>query len=529
MSADLVLYNGAFYTLNAAQPKATALAARDGRIVYVGDDATARAMLAPGGEAVDLKGACAIPGLTDSHLHFTHFAASLVSVGVETPTLQEALDAVAARAAQTPAGQWITGWGWNHNVWGGQFPTAAQLDTVAPNHPVMLSAKSGHAVWVNSMALKVAGITDATPNPDGGQIARDGAGHATGILLEEANTLAQRCIPVPTLDEVVATMRAQAVPMANRAGLTMIHDMDGPLAFQAEQVLHAQGSLTLRVLKSIPMDYLDEAVAVGLRTGFGDDMLRIGQVKMFTDGAMGPRTAWMLEGYASDPSSTGIPTTDIAVLRAAVNKANAAGLGAAIHAIGDRACREILDIYEAVKPLYPDMRNRVEHLQILHPDDRARLAKLGVIGSMQPIHATSDMHISDTHLGDRADRAYSFKSLRDLGTVLAFGSDCPVEVIDPLVGLHAAVTRRRADGTPGPDGWHPEERLTVEEAVRGFTWGAAYAAGMEDRLGSLEVGKLADLTLLEHDIFQIDPMEILHAKVVGAVVGGRFAYRDARI
>jgi predicted amidohydrolase YtcJ len=529
MAADLVLYNGAFYTMNPAQPRATALAARDGRIVYVGDDATARGLLAPGGEAIDLKGACAIPGLADAHMHFTHFTAALASVAAETPTVQEALAAVAARAAATAEGQWITGWGWNHNVWGGDFPTAAQLDSVAPKHPVLLSAKSGHAVWVNSLALQMAGITDDTPDPAGGQIERDSAGHATGILLEEANGLVQRCIPVPTLDDVVARMKAQSLPAVARAGLTMLHDMDGPLALQAEQALHAQGELTVRINKSIPLDYVDQAVAVGLRTGFGDDMLRIGQVKMFTDGAMGPRTAWMLEGYASAPDNTGIPTTEIAVLRAAVLKANAAGLGAAIHAIGDRACREIIDIYETAKAQFPGMRNRIEHLQILHPADRARVADLGIIGSMQPIHATSDMHISDRHLGERADRAYAFKSLLKLGAVLAFGSDCPVEVIDPLVGLHAAVTRRRADGTPGPDGWHAEERLTVEEAVRGFTWGAAYAAGMEDRLGSLAVGKLADLTLLEHDIFTIDPMEILHANVVGTVVCGRFSYRAAQL
>jgi predicted amidohydrolase YtcJ len=527
MGADLVLYNGTFYTLSAGQPRVSALAVRDGRIIYAGDDATARGMLAAGGEAVDLRGYCAIPGLADAHLHFSSFALSLMAVDAETPTLEEALARVAEYAARTPAGEWVVGRGWNHNVWGGEFPTAAQLDSVAPGHPVCLSAKSGHATWVNSVALRMAGITAGTADPPGGEIVHDAAGQPTGLLLEEAMNLVYRIIPARTAADIAEAMADQAIPMAHRAGLTMVHDMDSPVAFSAQQMLQEQGRLSLRVLKSVPYVVLDEALAVGLRTGFGNDMLRIGQVKMFSDGALGPRTAWMLEGFETAPDNTGIATTDIAALREAAEKANAAGLGCAIHAIGDRACREILDIYESLRSRYPGMRNRIEHLQILHPDDFARVGRLGVIGSMQPIHATSDMHISDRHLGARAAGAYVFRTLLDLGAVLAFGSDCPVEVIDPLVGLHAAVTRRRADGTPSPEGWYPEQRLTVEQAVRGFTLGAAYAAGMEDRLGSLEVGKLADVTILGRDIFAIDPAEILHAGVMGTVVGGRFAWRDA--
>lgn len=530
MHADLVLLNGHIYTLDPRQPRASALAARDGRILYVGDDATARGMQAPDAAVVDLRGRCVIPGLADAHLHFSSFGLSLREVQAETPTLQEALERVAARAAELPEGQWIVGRGWNHNEWGGAFPTAAQLDAVAPRHPVYLRTKSGHAGWANSLALGLAGVTANTPDPAGGQILRDDAGRPAGVLLEDtAMLLVERCIPEPSAEALVEALRAAAAE-ATRRGLTCVHDMDGPAALRAEQTLHARGELGLRVLKSIPFEQVEEALALGVQTGLGDDMLRIGQVKMFADGALGPRTALMLAPFETAPLSTGIRTTPLEALRSAVLRANAAGLGCAIHAIGDRACREVLDLYEEsanARRGAPDrrVRNRVEHLQILHPADVRRLTRLGVIASMQPIHATSDMYISDTHLGPRAAGAYVFRSLLDAGTVLAFGSDCPVEVIDPLLGLHAAITRRRTDGTPGPEGWRGAQRLSVEEAVRGFTWGAAYAAGMEDRLGSLEAGKLADATILEQDVFQIDPMEIPQAGVAGTLVGGRFAYR----
>lgn len=533
MYTDLVLFNGNFYTLNPHQPRASALVVRDGKIVYVGDDAAARQVARPGSEAVNLDGCCAIPGLTDAHLHFQWFALGLRAVNAETETLDEALARVTVAASTKPEGAWVRGRGWNHNVWGGEFPTAAHLDRAAPNHPVALNAKSGHALWVNSRALELAGVTAQTPNPPGGQILRDEHGQPTGVLLEEAMNLVENIIPSPTLDEVVAAVQA-AMPVANRAGLTGVHDFDQPIVFSAYQLLYQRGQLSLRIIKSIPYDKLNEAISVGLRSGLGNDWLRLGPVKMFADGALGPRTALMLEGYDSAPDDTGLAAMDSQEMRRAVEKAAAAGLACAIHAIGDRANREVLAVYESVMrhnvirnthhtPCTP-LRHRIEHAQLLHPDDMERFARLGVIASMQPIHATSDMLIVDRHWGRRGAGAYAFKTLLDYGVVLAFGSDCPVETLDPLVGIHAAVTRRRADGSPGPDGWYPEQRLSVEQAVRGFTWGAAFAAGMEDRLGSLEVGKLADITLLDQDIFAIEPMDILHARVVGTIVGGRFVW-----
>ncbi len=534
MANQAILTNGKIHTMDPVQPFVTALAIRDGKILLAGSDSAARDVLprATGENAIDLKGACVLPGLTDSHIHLMYFSKGLRQVQAETPSLQKVLAAVAEFAQREPAGAWITGFGWNHNVWGGEFPTATYLDQVAPEHPVVLIAKSAHACWVNSLVLRLARITAETEDPPGGRIVRDENGNPTGVLLEEAMDLVYRLMPGLSTAEAAESLR-QGMAAAHRAGLTCVHDMDGVDCFQGLQILRDAGRLTLRVIKSVPLAHLGEAVGMGVRTGFGDDWLRIGGVKMFADGALGPRTAWMLEGFDTAPDNTGISATPIEEIRAAVLKANAHGLAAAIHAIGDRANREILNIYAEARAVAvgagsprPHLRNRIEHVQLLHPDDAGRLAELGVIASMQPLHATSDMYIAEQHWGKRSAGGYALRTQQVRGAVLALGSDCPVETLDPLAGIHAAVTRRRADGTPGPEGWHPEQRLTVEQAVRGYTAGPAYAAGMEDRLGSLAPGKWADLTILDQDIFAIDPMEILNTRVLATLTAGRFVWRD---
>jgi predicted amidohydrolase YtcJ len=527
-SNDLLLFNGSIYTMDAANPKTSALLMIGGKVFYTGDDAKARDLAGFFGvrNIVDLKGAAVLPGLSDAHLHLEFITLGLDAINAEQPTKADVLKDVSKMAAGKPAGSWITGFGYNHNVWDGKPPTAADLDPVSPDHPVCLESKSGHSAWVNSAALRMAGITANTPDPAGGEIVRKANGEPEGTLLEEAVSLVKNLIPKPSIEQLTSDLR-RTVQQAHKAGLTGVHDMDTPRIFQAEQILHKQGELTLRVNKSIPLDYLDHALALGLRSGLGDDMLRIGSVKMFADGAMGPRTAWMLEGYDSAPENTGISTTPIEEISEAVFKANAAGLSTAIHAIGDRATREILDIYEEArqKNITGKLRNRIEHVQLLSPQDVDRLGKLGVIASMQPLHTTSDMDISDLHWGKRAVGAYTLKSQLKAGAVLALGSDCPVEVWNPLTGIHAAVTRRRADGTPGPEGWYPDERLSVLEAVQGYTTGPAYAAGLEDRLGQLKAGFLGDCVILDQDLFAIDPMEILNVSVLGTVVDGQFVWR----
>ncbi len=521
--SDLLLVNGIVHTMDPARPRATAVAMRGGHFLFVGDDAAARAACAGTPHVIDLRGACVLPGLTDAHLHFRWYAEALHAVDVETPTLEEAMARVAARAETAPPGAWITGSGWNHNVWGaGALPDLRPLDRAAPRNPVALKAKNGHAFWVNSLALQQAGIRLDTPDPEGGKIAHGRDGLPSGILLENAMDIVQAVVPRPSTPELAAMMRA-AQAAVHRLGLTGIHDFDSSLAMRAFQELLGRGELRLRVVKGIPQEDLGAAIDLGLRTGFGGDLLTIGAVKMFADGALGPQTAWMLAPYEGS-WSTGIGRLTEEQMVADISRANAAGIWCAIHAIGDAACHVVLDAYGRAGTA--GCRNRIEHVQLLHPDDIARLARQGVIASMQPVHATSDMLIADRYWGGRCAGAYAWKSLLDSGAALAFGSDCPVESPDPLAGIHAAVTRRRPDGSPGPGGWRPAQRVSVAQAVHAYTLGAAFAAGREASLGSIQPGKLADLTILSEDIFAVDPHEIRAVPVRATMVGGTFVHGE---
>lgn len=529
---DLLLYNGRIRTLDPARPVVDALAARDGQIVATGSEAEARAALPAKGqvEAVNLEGREVLPGLTDSHLHFEWYSLGLQQVDSETPTLEEALRRTAEKAARTPAGEWITGFGWNQNEWGGQFPTAADLDRVAPAHPVFLRAKSGHAGWANSLALRQAGLTEATANPPGGEIVRDARGQATGILFEDAMRLVSDHLPEATAEAVAQAMRP-AMENAWRVGLTGVHDFDGRRSFTAWQMLRERGQLGLRVVKTIPVRLLPEAIGLGLRSGFGDDWLRVGNVKVFLDGALGPRTAAMLQPYEGEPDNLGITVTDKEELYEHATQAAAHGLAMTVHAIGDKANHDLLDVYGTIRAEerargQAPLRHRCEHVQLLHPDDFGRLAALNVVASMQPIHATSDMLMADRFWGTRSAGAYAWRTQLEAGAPLAFGSDCPVENFNPFWGIHAAVTRRRADGSPGPEGWYPEQRLDLDAAVRGFTLGAAYAGYAEHRLGSLALGKLADLIVVDRDLWAVEPMALRDTRVLGTLVGGEWKFRD---
>jgi len=529
MQAGLVLYNGRIYTMDRTNPRVQAVAIAGNRIAAVGDDAQIKCLLAPGGEAIDLGGRTVVPGFTDCHIHFVEYALRLTRIdlaGVQSRA--EAVRRVAERARTAKPGEWLLGGGWDHNLWEDtSLPTKEDLDSVAPHNPVALDSKDGHSLWVNSLALARAGIAAETPDPSGGEIERQpGTGEPTGILKENARHLVKNVIKRPSLEDIRSALKV-AMANAHRAGLTGIHDCEDELAFAAFQELLKKGELGLRVLMHIPAKNLDAAIGLGLRTGFGNEWLRVGGVKVFADGALGSRTAAMLAPYQEEPLNLGIAVTPKEEMRELVRKASRAGLSVAIHAIGDRANRDVLDVLEESRQAGggADLRHRIEHVQLLHPADIPRLARLGVIASMQPIHATSDMEMVRRHWGEeRARRAYAWRSLLEAGTVLAFGSDCPVESLDPLAGIHAAVTRRRADGSPGPEGWHPEERISVGEAVRAYTWGAAYASGEEREKGVIALGKLADLVVLSQDIFAVPPMAILETEVEATVLNGKFVY-----
>jgi predicted amidohydrolase YtcJ len=533
MQADLVLYNGYIYTMDPATSRAEAAAIAGNRVLGVGDNDAMRAWLRPGGQALDLGGRTVVPGFIDAHLHFMNYGISLGRVDLAgVRSLDLALARVAERAAQTPAGQWVLGRGWDHSLWeGGAFPTRADLDRVAPEHPVFLGRKCGHVGWASSRALQLARITRETPDPPGGAIDRDPAtGEPTGILKELAMEPVYDLLEETGLQEGQAAIKA-ATASAHRHGIVGVHTMEGAAALRAFQALERAGELGMRVLIQLPEANLDGAIKTGLRSGFGNARLRIGGVKIFADGALGARTAHMLEPFAGEPDNYGIPVTNAEHLRELVAKASRAGIAVFIHAIGDRANREVLDAIEASRRAGegPDLRHRIEHVQLLHPDDVPRLSRLGVVASMQPIHATQDMLLADALWGARSSGAYAFRDLLDAGTALAFGSDSPVEDLNVIKGIHAAVTRRRADGSPGPAGWYPGQRLTVAEAVRAYTMGAAYAGGEEKIKGSLSPGKLADLVILSQNIFEVQPMAILDTQVVATLFDGSFVYSDGEL
>lgn len=528
----LILYNGRLHTMDRRQPHASAIAISGDRILAVGDDSLRR-LADTKTQVIDLGGRTVTPGFIDAHLHFLAYGLSLREIDLmNAPTREAALERIAARAAATPPGQWLTGRGWDQVLWPEPvFPTAAQLDAVTPHHPAFLRRKCGHAGWANSQALQLAGITRDTPDPDGGAIQRNpSTGEPTGILLERAMELVANLQAIPTDAEALDAVRV-AQAQVHSFGITGIHNMEGAPALRAFQELRRRGEWKVRVLQQIPETDLDAAIALGIQSGYGDAWIRFGAVKIFADGSLGARSALMIEAYEGEPHNRGIAVSTAEHLQRQVMKAAQAGLAVHIHAIGDQANRNVLDAVAATRRagVGLHLRHRIEHAQVLHPTDVARFAALQVIASMQPIHCTQDIVLADRHWGARSRLAYAWSSLLSSGAVLAFGSDAPVETPDVRQGLYAAVTRRRADGYPGPEGWIPEECISVAEAVYAYTLGAAYASGEDAIKGSLTPGKLADLTVLDADIFTIAPEEILTTPVSATIVGGEIVYRKQGI
>jgi predicted amidohydrolase YtcJ len=547
----LVLHNAKIYTLNPQTPQVSALVIDQGKIIAIGDsrvilDSYARNLrratlpdcyLADDQTQVDLQGRTVLPGLTDAHIHLEHYSLGLQKIDCETDTRDTCLERVAERAKCTPPGVWLLGHGWNQNNWSDGFGNADDLDAAAPHQPVYLTAKSLHAAWVNQVALRLAGITASTPDPAGGRIGRDAVGEPNGILYESAMSLVSGIIPEPTVGELVEALRI-AQKSFLEMGITGVHDFDRQRCFFALQSLHASGELGLRVVKSIPLEDLPHAAATGLSSGFGDNFLRIGSVKGFADGALGPQTAAMLQPYEGSPQNRGILLLDGEELFERGRQAVDGGLSLAIHAIGDLANHEVLNAFEQLRAYenrvqarsgfgsktVRQLRHRIEHVQLVHPSDAGRLAQLGVIASMQPSHAPSDMLMADRFWGPRAAFSYAWRTQLEAGAVLAFGSDAPVESPNPFWGLHAAVTRQRLDGSLDPQGWYPEQRLSLMEALQGFTTGPAYAAGVDDHLGQLHPGYLADLIVLEQDPFQIAAGNLHAIKPVATMVDGKWVF-----
>ncbi len=527
--ADLILHGGRVLTMLEPEPDPapTGLAARAGRIIYVGDDRGALALRGPDSQVVDLRGAVAMPGLVDAHCHLYGLGKTLAEIDlVGTADAAACVGIVVAAAAAQPEG-WLQGRGWDQNTWHDRsWPHRRSLDDAVPGRAVVLRRVDGHAAWVSSEALHLAGITRATPDPVGGSIRRDADGEPTGILVDNAVDLVLAVVPEPPAAEV----RRRVLVAARRcleAGLTGVHEAGVSWArVELYRALATSGELGLRIYGML--DDQPATLAAGFAAGPdapSDDLVTVGAVKLYADGALGSRGALLLADYADEPGWRGLQVTATEHLRDVCRRAAAAGFQVCTHAIGDGANRLMLDLYEeTLGPALPSRRWRLEHAQIVDPADLPRFGRLGVIASMQPVHCTSDMDWVATRLGpDRLAGAYAWRRLLDEGALLCFGTDFPVEAVDPLATLFAARTRTHPDGTPG-GGWQPSQRLDGRTALRLATLGAAYAAGRESRAGVLAPGYWADVTVLDGDPTTVAPAGLLGLVVQATIVAGRVQY-----
>jgi predicted amidohydrolase YtcJ len=500
-------------------PTADALWWEAGRIRAVGSSGAIAALIPPRTPRFELPDAWVTPGLVDGHTHFAAWA-----LGRRRVQLADAADGaeVVRRVAAAPPFQgWILGQGWNANGWR-EPPDRAALDAVQPG-PVFLSSHDLHAAWLNSAALAAAGIGRHTPDPYGGRIARDAAGEPTGLLQERAVELALPALPPPPADVLRAALLEGQVE-AHRLGLTGIHDVESDDVLGAFQRLEAEGRLRLRVLFHPPVASLTRLMQAGVQSGAGSDWLRYGGVKLFLDGSLGTQTAWMLEPYERS-SDRGMPISTYEEVREAMSRAAEAGIASVVHAIGDAAVRRALELVATLPPTA--LPHRIEHLQCIHPLDVGRAAAAGAIASMQPAHLLTDIPLVDRHWGGRGAGAYAFRTLRECGTVLAFGSDAPVASLDPREGIYAAMARHGANGAP-LGGWRPAERLEFEEALAGYTLGNAYAGGVAARRGALAAGYDADLVAwdVEPSLAAGDAGGFRRARARLTVVGGEVVMRS---
>lgn len=503
-------------------PPAQALAVDGDRVVAVGTESEVRRALGSrASELVDLDGAAVLPGLIDAHLHSAMLARSLHSVDLRDATdLAEVARRVGAHSRDLDPQEWMFGGHWDANLWPqGEQPHRAVLDAAAPGRAIGLISADCHSMWASSAALGVLGIDDLTPDPPGGQIVRDEAGVATGLLLEAAAFPLQAIEASPAGGDLESMLR-RGQDLLLSVGLTSVCCFDGEDVRAAYLDLHAHGSLRLRVTKSIPSAALEVAVAEGRRSGDGDDWLRTGPVKIFSDGALGSHTCHMSHEFDGEPGNLGIEVTPPEELDRLITLASTHGIRVATHAIGDRANHLVLDAYERTASLWQGrLQHRIEHVQHIAAPDLPRMARLGVIASMQPSHAPSDIDLVDGLLAGRGLRSYAWRSMLDAGVPLAFGSDAPVETADPFDGLAAAITRTRPDGTPA-GGWQLHEALTLPEALHAYGPGAARSIGREADLGTLEPGRLADLVVLDRDPYAEPAASLRDTRVLHSLVGG---------
>ncbi len=532
--ADLILTNARIYTVDDARPMVPAMAVRGGKVLFIGSLREAMTFRGAATRVTDLGGRTVIPGMVDAHAHLLGLGQSLRTVNlVGSKSYDEVIARVVERAKGQPAGTWILGRGWDQNQWGDtRFPTQDALSRALPDHPVYLERVDGHAGLANAAALRVAGVTAASKDPSGGRIERTSAGEPTGLFIDNAGALVEGAIPPLSRDATRQAIKA-AIAESHRWGLVGLHDAGasrGTIDLIEEMAKAGEIPFRLYVMIGDDSAAVSHYLARGPQSGLYDNTVWIRSFKLYADGALGSRGAALLEPYADDPNNTGLLLSRPAHIQDVARRALKAGFQVNAHAIGDRGNRIVLDAFDAALRAAPtaDHRFRVEHAQILHHDDIPRFATLGVIPSMQAVHQTSDMYWAGNRLGaGRLLGAYAWRSLLATGIPVPNGSDAPVEAVNPLLSFHSAVSRQDAENWPA-GGWHPEQRMTRDEALKSMTIWPAYAGFQERTMGSLTPGKLADFVVLDRDIMTVPDGDILGTAVLATYVGGKAVYEKPR-
>lgn len=530
--AERIVVNGKIWTENPGQPWAEAVAVQGGRILAVGTNGAIKKKAGSETEIIDVKGGFVLPGFIDSHVHFLNGGFSMMSIQLrEAGSKEEFISRIAAKARSLRKGEWILNGDWDQTRFSPpELPRKEWIDEVTPDNPVCINRLDGHMILANGLALKVAGVTKSTPVPPGGEIVRDPVtGEPTGILKDAAMDLIYSRIPAPTPEQNLKAAQT-AMKHAAELGVTSVQDMSDPQSFEVYQELFHRNQLSVRLSVYIPVTEVEAMASLKLRSPFGNDFLKLAGLKGFADGSLGSATAYFFEPYTDNPKTNGLLHEQMfpeGIIEKRILAADRSGLQVAVHAIGDRANAIILDIYAKVAAQNGrrDRRFRIEHAQHLRPSDIPRFGELGVIASMQPYHAIDDGRWAENKIGaERARRTYAFRSLLEKGARLAFGSDWPVAPLDPIQGIYAAVTRRTIDDR-NPQGWIPEQKISVAAAVRGYTSAGAFAEFAEGSKGSIEAGKLADLVVLDKNLFDIPPQDIRKARVRMTILGGRIIYK----
>jgi predicted amidohydrolase YtcJ len=533
--ADLIITNAKVWTVDKANPSAQAVAVLGDRIIAVGSNADVETLRSASTKVVDAGGRLLMPGFNDAHVHFVSGGEQLDSVQLNDATsMDEFVRRISERAKQTPKGEWIQGGDWDETKWSPvKLPTKEMIDSVTPDNPVFLSRYDGHSALANSIALRLAGVTSRTPDPPGGTIVRDAHGNPTGVLRDAAMSLVYKVVPPLSHDQRLRAVR-RALDHAASLGVTSVQNMNPDYAdIAVYSELLQRGELTTRIYAAPLIDQVDDQVRIGIRHAFGGPYLRIGALKAFADGSLGSGTAYFYDPYSDEPGNKGLLGEEmqpLSLMRDRMMKADAGGLQICTHAIGDRAISMVLDLYTEVGKAHHggERRFRIEHAQHVAAKDFARFSQLDVIASVQPYQAIDDGRWAEKRIGhDRASRTYAFRTFLNHGVHLAFGTDWDVEPLNPLLGVYAAVTRATLDGK-NPDGWFPEQKLSVAEAVEAYTMGSAYAEFQDTEKGSITPGKLADMVVLSDDIFSIDPTKIRDVRVLKTIVGGRLVWDSER-